>query len=87
MIRAGTFNNAPGTIITQSKDGTQKLSGFEVELFKIIANSLNLTVDFKIFPVSTGSFLPNKTATGLMRRAFEGEVDVIFALLSLQQFL
>ena len=85
VIRAGTYDNVPGTIIIKKSDGTQKLSGYEVEIIEFFGSVLKFTPQFKIFPLSTGSFLPNKTATGLMRRAFENEVDLIFSILSLQQ--
>jgi Ligated ion channel L-glutamate- and glycine-binding site len=84
VIKAGSYENAPGTIVIKTKNESEISHGYEVELIRLLADSLNFTVEFKLFPISTGSVLANKTATGLIKRAYEGQVDFIFALLSLQ---
>lgn len=84
-IKVGTYDNAPGTIIVRGVDNSTRYQGFEVDYINGIAEALNFKVELQIFPINTGKFFDNKTANGLMNRAYSQEVDLIFALLSLQQ--
>jgi hypothetical protein len=70
-IRVGLFNLEPAIIVNGSH-----LSGFDVDIFRQIMDSINASVNFTIYPVLTGSILPNGTSTGLLGNTIRGEVDV-----------
>lgn len=84
-IRAGAFINPPAIMMNILVDGSKEYEGITYEILRNIALSLNALLEIKIYPVEPGLFFPNKTASGLMKRAYEREVDLIFGILSLQQ--
>lgn len=75
-IRCGFFNLEPAIIVEQFDNGTQHYSGFDVDIFTEIMTSINAKINFKVYPVSTGSIFVNNTASGLLGRMVSGEVDV-----------
>lgn len=83
-VRAGSFETSMGTKIGTFSNGTTRFDGMEVDILRGFASVLNFTLEIKIFPLNQGAFFNNKTATGLMKGAYSNEVDMIFAMLSLQ---
>lgn len=84
-IKIGTFDDVPGTIIETDVNNITSYRGMEIDFMNGFAGSLNFKAELKIYPINPGKIFPNKTATGLMSRAYFQEVDLIFALFSLQQ--
>lgn len=83
-IRIGTYRNLVGTMVDVFDNGTKIYHGIEDDLLNEFVQSLKFSVDIKVYPVDSGVFFKNKTATGLMKRVFEGTVDMIYGYLSLQ---
>lgn len=82
-IKVGTYRNLPGTMIKLA-NGTKMYYGLEDDILSELATQLNFSVDIKIYPIDSGVFHKNKTATGLMKRVLEQEVNLIYGTLSLQ---
>lgn len=83
-IRIGTYRNLVGTMVDVFNNGTRIYHGIEDDLLNEFVQSLKFSVHIKVYPVDSGVFFKNKTATGLMKRAFEGTVNMIYGYLSLQ---
>jgi hypothetical protein len=75
-IRAGTYDTTPGTVITKIGKDKEIISGYEVEIFRIISKSLNFTSVIEI--------VKNKTTSNLLQKPQEKDVDLVFSFLSLQ---
>lgn len=84
-INVGTFDNPPGIIISNSSNGSTVFAGKAFDFLTGLASSLNFSLNVKIYPTDTGHFFKNKTGTGLLNKAYTGEVEVIVGILSLQE--
>lgn len=84
-ILAGSVVNPPGTIIKRLPNGMQINHGFEVDFANGFASALNFTLLLKIYPTGVNNIYANKTAIGLLKHVFEGEVNFIFGIFSIQQ--
>lgn len=72
-IKCGTFNLIPAIIVGNHSDGSVALSGFDVDTFNILLQSINAVVEYTIYPVDTGTIYQNGTATGLLGHTIRGE--------------
>lgn len=84
-IKVGMFENLLGGMKSKHENGSENYFGLEIDFIKSIAATLNFSIDLKIFPNIVGTIFKNKTSSELLGRAQNNEVDLIFALMSLQQ--
>lgn len=80
----GTFETEP-SVIRKMEDGKiKKIYGTEIDLMRGISLLLNFTLIFKFYSQESGNVFDNGSATGLMEKAINGDVNVIMGFLSLQ---
>jgi hypothetical protein len=84
-LRIGGFENHPGFIPKTITNDFAIIEGVDSEFINSFGKILNYEPVYKMYPKSTGEIFPNKTSTGLLKRVFENEVDVIIGTLSMQQ--
>lgn len=72
-------------IVEKLSNSELRFHGNSIQFLKGLASVLNFDIDLHFFTDGAGVILPNGTATGLMRRAIDREVDLIVGLLSLQK--
>lgn len=84
-IKIGSIGNFFSVMFKTAVNQTKYFYGFEVDLLKELASTLNFKPDFKIFPYEVGLISKNKTSTGMIKRVQENEVDLICGSFSLQQ--
>lgn len=80
-LRVGTYDSAPGLMIRVVNNVTQ-VYGFEGEMFNLIAERLNFTMNIKVVTYGGGSVNENGTATGLVEKVMQKEFDMMFSLFS-----
>ncbi|KAG5682552.1 hypothetical protein PVAND_011897 [Polypedilum vanderplanki] len=83
-LKVGSFEKQPGFFTTKIKN-EKIITGIEADLINIFGKFLNYKPIFNIYPSNMGTIHKNKTSTGLLKRVFENEIDVIIGTLSLQQ--
>lgn len=83
-IRCGAFNLEPAIIIERTVKDAPSFSGFDVDIFNALLNSIHASVKYTAFPIDTGKILENGTGTGLLGRTMRGDVDASLRSWSLQ---
>lgn len=83
-IKCGTFKLDPAIIVKHGTNGSVHLSGFDVDIFSELMQSVNAAVKFTVYPIDTGKIYPNGTATGLLGHTMNGDVDSSLRSWSLQ---
>lgn len=83
-IKCGAFKLDPAIIVKHGSDGSDQLSGFDVDIFRELMHSVNAVVDFTVYPIETGKIFPNGSASGLLGHTISGHVDSSMRAWSLQ---
>lgn len=84
-IRFGCYEYIPSFIMDRTVSGPAKISGINVDIGTIFSNVLNFTLNLIEYDKGMGVIYQNNTATALMKRVMENEVDVIFSSLQIQR--
>lgn len=76
-IKLSTFNYPPA-IIVQKINGSEVISGHDVDLIRGISLLLNFTLDVKILtePSAWGFLMENGTSGGVMKKIIDREADI-----------
>lgn len=82
-IKCGAFKLEPAIIIHEV-NGSEHLSGFDVDIFSELLHSVNAVVEFTVYPIDTGKIYPNGSGTGLLGHTINGDVDSSLRSWSLQ---
>lgn len=82
-LRFGCYENRPDIIVDRIENGSKRFSGINYDIVKMLSDALNSTLKVYEYEAKVGLIYKNKTATGMLKRAIDNEVDLIFA--SLQQ--
>lgn len=82
-IRIGAFENLPDLKVLRTKVGSAQLQGFAGEFFEELSKLLNFSMDVHS-ETNIGYLYENETATGMMKKLLDGDLEIILSLLSLQ---
>lgn len=77
-LRYGCYNNRPNYIIERSESGLPIFSGWIIDIVNMFSNILNFSLNFLAYESDMGVIYKNKTATALLKRILNNEVDLIF---------
>lgn len=82
-LKVATYESAPALMINDTEDKI-KIYGFEGDLFNEIAAELNFTIIVELTEPGGGNskLLENGSSFGVIKKVVDGEVDIIFSLLS-----
>lgn len=84
-VKVGYDKSHASTSAKRLSNGTVNYSGVVVDILRGLATTLNFSIAMTEFSQGVGIFFDNKSATGLMNRAYIGDVNLIFGTLSLQK--
>lgn len=70
-IVVAAFNTTPYVTLVKDKNGNEKMLGFEGKLFSMMADLLNLSIEFIVPPLKWGVGYPNKTFTGAFALVYQ----------------
>lgn len=84
VIGAASGSSEPAVMGRLDSKGQVELYGVEIDIFKELGRIFNFKPMFEAHGVFPGLVFENGTATGLMRKAIDGEVDAAIGLISLQ---
>lgn len=76
-VRLVTFHRCPAACVTSDQNVTT-VTGFDIELIKVIAESLNFTLKKEILEGNEqwGTIFPNKSTTGAIKKIMSNESDI-----------
>lgn len=80
-LRFGCYENSPGVLINSSESGFKRFTGMNIDFCVMFSRLLNFTLHIFEYEYVTGVIYPNKTATALLKRVIENEIDFIFGSL------
>lgn len=80
-LRFGCYENSPGVLINSRESGLKRFTGMNIDFCVMFSGILNFSLNIFEFEYVTGVIYPNKTATALLRRVIDKEIDFIFGSL------
>lgn len=84
-IRFGCYENVPGIIIDRDLNGSTKITGLNVDIGTMFSDILNFTLISFEYEQEMGVVYKNKTATAMIKKVLNNEVDVIFGSLQIDR--
>ncbi|KAG4072377.1 hypothetical protein HA402_004309 [Bradysia odoriphaga] len=83
-LRFGGYVSYPRFII-RTENGVKKLTGVTVDVGTMFGDKLNFTANFLEYVEDTGVVFKNKTATALVKRVMDNEVDTMVTTLQVDR--
>ncbi|XP_037049057.1 uncharacterized protein LOC119083410 [Bradysia coprophila] len=80
-LRFGCYENSPGVLVNNSESGLNRFTGMNIDFCVMFSGILNFTLNIFEYEKATGVIYPNKTATAMLKRVIENEIDFIFGSL------
>ncbi|KAG4075079.1 hypothetical protein HA402_008144 [Bradysia odoriphaga] len=78
-LRFGCYADSPGVIINSSENGLKKFGGMNIDIAIMFSDILNITLNVLEYEQGMGVIFSNNSATKILKRVMDNEVDVIFS--------
>lgn len=80
-LRFGCYDYPPSLIVTTSENGTKTFGGMAIDVANMFSKILNFSLNLIEYEQDMGLIHKNRTATGLLNKAIQNEVDLIISTL------